>query len=118
MFNFMKSAGANPIVKAMDVPGDELSSLEELFQKTLDEYQQRSSKLSRLTNEAEALNDAPTIDFLHDLEKSSSRMACCYRRFLMKSAAQNARGCAWRKPISTCSTSLTTSITNLQFSSR
>lgn len=29
----MKSAGANPIVKAIDVPGDELTSLEELFRK-------------------------------------------------------------------------------------
>ncbi|MCT6999972.1 ferritin-like domain-containing protein, partial [Salmonella enterica] len=64
---------ANPIVKAIDVPGDELTSLEELFQKTLDEYQQRSSKLSRLTNEAEALNDEPTVDFLHDLEKEQQQ---------------------------------------------
>ena len=63
MFNYM----------AIDVPGDELTSLEELFQKTLDEYQQRASKLSRLTNEAEALNDAPTIDFLHDLEKEQQQ---------------------------------------------
>ncbi len=34
MFNFMKNAGATPIVKAIDVPGEELCSLEELFQKT------------------------------------------------------------------------------------
>ncbi|WP_410751377.1 non-heme ferritin-like protein [Citrobacter sp. U14242] len=73
MFNFMKSAGANPIVKAIDVPGDELTSLEELFQKTLEDYQQRSRTLSRLTDEAEALNDAPTVDFLHDLEKEQQQ---------------------------------------------
>ncbi|MEG2268861.1 MAG: non-heme ferritin-like protein, partial [Acinetobacter sp.] len=39
VFNFLKNAGANPIVKAIDVPGNELNSLEELFQKMLDEYQ-------------------------------------------------------------------------------
>ena len=73
MFNFMKNAGANPIVKAIDVPGDDLTSLEELFQKTLEEYQQRSRTLSRLTDEAEALNDASTVDFLHDLEKEQQQ---------------------------------------------
>lgn len=102
VFNFMKSAGANPIVKAIDVPGDELTSLEDLFQKTLDEYQQRANTLSRLTNEAEALNDAPTVDFLHDLEKSSSRMVCCCKRFLMRFVAPNAPDCVWRKRISIC----------------
>ncbi|WP_252408974.1 non-heme ferritin-like protein, partial [Escherichia coli] len=42
MFNFMKSVGATPIVKAIDVPGEKLNSLEELFQKTMEEYEQRS----------------------------------------------------------------------------
>ena len=69
MFNFMKNAGANPVVKAIDVQGEDLHSLEELFQKTMDDFEQRASTLSQLTNEAEALNDAPTLDFLHDLEK-------------------------------------------------
>lgn len=66
MFNFMKNAGANPVVQAIDVQGEDLHSLEELFQKTIDDYEQRASTLSQLTNEAEALNDAPTLDFLHD----------------------------------------------------
>lgn len=73
MFNFMKNAGANPIVRAIDVPGEELTCLEELFQKTLDEYQQRASTLSRLTDEAKAMNDAPTLNFLHDLEKDQQQ---------------------------------------------
>ncbi|NDO82940.1 ferritin [Citrobacter sp. NCU1] len=73
MFNFMKSTGANPIVKAVDMPGDELTSLEELFQKTLDDYQQRSSTLSSLTSEAKALNDDLTLDFLHDLKKEQQQ---------------------------------------------
>ena len=73
VFNFLKAAGANPVVKALDGINENYSCLEELFQKTLDEYQQRYSKLSRLTNEAEALNDATTIDFLHDLEKEQQQ---------------------------------------------
>lgn len=73
VFNFLKNAGANPIVKAIDVPGNKLNSLEELFQKMLDEYQQRSSTLSHLTDEAEALNDAPTLNFLQDLEKEQQQ---------------------------------------------
>lgn len=73
VFNYMKNAGANPVVQAIDVPGAELTCLEELFQKTLDDYQQRSTTLSRLADEAEALNDAPTLDFLHDLEKEQQQ---------------------------------------------
>ena len=52
MFNFMKSVGATPIVKAIDVPGEKLNSLEELFQKTMEEYEQRSSTLAQLADEA------------------------------------------------------------------
>ena len=55
MFNFMKSVGATPIVKAIDVPGEKLNSLEELFQKTMEE--------------AKELNDDSTVNFLRDLEK-------------------------------------------------
>lgn len=73
MFNFMKNAGATPIVKAIDVPGEDLCSLEELFQKTLEDYQQRASTLSRLADEAKALNDASTLDFLHTLEKEQQQ---------------------------------------------
>ncbi|EET4982794.1 TPA: non-heme ferritin-like protein [Escherichia coli] len=51
MFNFMKSVGATPIVKAIDVPGEKLNSLEELFQKTMEEYEQRSSTLAQLADE-------------------------------------------------------------------
>lgn len=73
MFNFMKNAGANPIVKAIDVPGDKLNSLEELFQKTLEDYEQRANTLARLTDEAKALNDKPTLDFLYELEKEQQQ---------------------------------------------
>ena len=69
MFNFMKSVGATPIVKAIDVPGEKLNSLEELFQKTMEEYEQRSSTLAQLADEAKELNDDSTVNFLRDLEK-------------------------------------------------
>ena len=58
MFNFMKS-----------VPGEKLNSLEELFQKTMEEYEQRSSTLAQLADEAKELNDDSTVNFLRDLEK-------------------------------------------------
>ena len=61
MFNFMKSVGATPIVKAIDVPGEKLNSLEELFQKTMEEYEQRSSTLAQLADEAKELNDDSTV---------------------------------------------------------
>ena len=58
MFNFMKSVGATPIVKAIDVPGEKLK-----------EYEQRSSTLAQLADEAKELNDDSTVNFLRDLEK-------------------------------------------------
>lgn len=98
MFNFMKSVGATPIVKAIDVPGEKLNSLEELFQKTMEEYEQRSSTLAQLADEAKELNDDSTVNFLRDLEKNSSMMACCCKPFLMKCAVRNLRVCAQCRP--------------------
>lgn len=98
MFNFMKSVGATPIVKAIDVPGEKLNSLEELFQKTMEEYEQRSSTLAQLADEAKELNDDSTVNFLRDLEKNSSMMACCCKPFLMKCAVRNLRVCALCRP--------------------
>ena len=40
VFNFLKAAGANPVVKALDGINESYSCLEELFQKTLEEYEQ------------------------------------------------------------------------------
>ena len=99
MFNFMKSVGATPIVKAIDVPGEKLNSLEELFQKTMEEYEQRSSTLAQLADEAKELNDDSTVNFLRDLEKNSSMMACCCKPFLMKCVVRNLRVCALCRPI-------------------
>ena len=47
----------------------QMNSLEELFQKTMEEYEQRSSTLAQLADEAKELNDDSTVNFLRDLEK-------------------------------------------------
>ena len=85
MFNFMKSVGATPIVKAIDVPGEKLNSLEELFQKTMEEYEQRSSTLAQLADEA-------------NWKKNSSMMACYCKPFLMKCAVRNLLVCVLCRP--------------------
>jgi ferritin-like protein 2 len=69
VFDFMKSAGGNPVVKALNMTDSSYSSLEELFQKTLDDYETRFTTLNKLANEAELLQDSATLDFLHDMEK-------------------------------------------------
>lgn len=73
VFDYMKKAGANPIVKARVISDDTCSSLEELFQKTLDEYEQRCTMLKTLTGEAKALNDDTTLDFLRDMRKEQQQ---------------------------------------------
>ena len=49
VFDFMKSSGAWPVVKADEACSAECASLEDLFSKTVADYQQRSSMLSGLT---------------------------------------------------------------------
>jgi len=73
VFDYMKQAGANPIVKARVISDDACSSLEEIFQKTLDEYEQRCSMLKTLAGEAKALNDDTTLDFLRDMRKEQQQ---------------------------------------------
>lgn len=73
VFNFMKAVGANPVVKALDTINDDYSSLEELFQKTLEEYEQRCATLSKLTDEARAQQDTTTLKFLRDMDKEQQQ---------------------------------------------
>lgn len=68
VFEYMKSAGANPIVKATDMRQKNCLSLEDLFQKALDEYAQRCTTLARLTAEATAAEDDTTLLFLKEME--------------------------------------------------
>jgi ferritin-like protein 2 len=73
VFDFMKDAGANPIVQALDAIEDNYTSLEELFQKTLAEYEQRCSTLSTLEDEARALKDNLTLNFLRTMGKEQQQ---------------------------------------------
>lgn len=68
MFNFMKSVGATPSLKPLMFPvKTELSG--RTVPKTMEEYEQRSSTLAQLADEAKELNDDSTVNFLRDLEK-------------------------------------------------
>lgn len=73
VFNFMKAAGANPTVKALDTIDDNYSSLEELFEKTLEQYEQRCSTLNKLADEARAQHDTKTLKFLRDMDKAQQQ---------------------------------------------
>lgn len=73
VFNFMKAVGANPTVKELDAISDDYSSLEELFQKTLDEYEQRCRTLNTLADEAKAQQDCRTLKFLRDMDKEQQQ---------------------------------------------
>lgn len=69
MFDYMKSAGANPVVTTPAAPPAGCSTLEELFEKTLAEYTSRCRILALLTAQADAYGDIETRDFLREMEK-------------------------------------------------
>jgi ferritin-like protein 2 len=73
MFDFMKKSGAWPIIKAVDAPCEECSTLEDLFLKSLEDHHQRCHTLSALTAEAVAAEDSRTLSFLHMLEKEQQQ---------------------------------------------
>ncbi len=64
----------------------------------MEEYEQRSSTLAQLADEAKELNDDSTVNFLRDLEKNSSMMACYRKPFLMKCAVQKLLVCVLYRP--------------------
>jgi len=68
IFNFIKQAGGNPIVGEIETPQSHCDSLEALFQHTLADYQQRSTTLTQLTDEAKAANDYRTLRFLQSVK--------------------------------------------------
>lgn len=91
VFNFLKGAGANPIVKAPDAINGHYSSLEELFRKTLEEYEQRCATLNKLADEARAQHDSATLQFCAIWTKSSSRTAFCLKHWRMSSATRSSQ---------------------------
>ncbi len=68
LFDYMKKAGANPIVGAMSAPNSQCASLEELFQQTLHDNELRSDCLNNLADEAQAVSDSSTLEFLREIE--------------------------------------------------
>ncbi|MEK0248311.1 non-heme ferritin-like protein [Raoultella sp. BAC10a-01-01] len=73
VFDFMKKGGEWPIVKAEGTYRQECSSLEDLFTQTLADYEQRSSLLAGLAEEAKAQSDDSTWRFLTLLEKEQQQ---------------------------------------------
>lgn len=69
IFNFMKQAGGTPIVGTIEAPQSECDSLEALFEKTVEDYQQRCATLTKLTAEATALRDYSTLTFLKTMDQ-------------------------------------------------
>lgn len=67
VFDFMKKSGAWPVVKANQTYRTDCDSLEAVFSMTVADYQQRSSTLSGLTEEAKAQSDEATLRFLTQL---------------------------------------------------
>jgi ferritin-like protein 2 len=73
VFDFMKKAGAYPVVKESKSCEEHCATLEELFIKTLEEHQQRTRTLCALTREAKTLQDDNTLRFLNTLEKEQQQ---------------------------------------------
>lgn len=73
VFDFMKRAGAYPIVKARENHHNDVHTLEELFQRTLEEYHIRHEMLTQLSEEAKAIKDEKTLAFLRELEKAEQQ---------------------------------------------
>ena len=61
------------VVKALDGINESYSCLEELFQKTLEEYEQRCTKLNKLADEAKAQQDIITLKFLRDMDREQQQ---------------------------------------------
>lgn len=105
VFNFMKAAGANPTVKALDTIDDNYSSLEELFEKTLEQYE--TSVAARLTSWPMKPEHNTTPKPLNSYAiwiKRNSRTACCSKRWRTKSITRSRRVYVRNKPTVICLT--------------
>ena len=73
VFDFMKASGATPVLEAIDLCDEDYSTLEALFQRTLEEYEQRHTTLTELTLDAKELKDNSTLNFLQDIKHEQQR---------------------------------------------
>ncbi|MBZ0056754.1 non-heme ferritin-like protein [Leclercia adecarboxylata] len=69
VFDFLKQSGAMPVLKPVDMSDEYCTCLEAVFQRTLEEYEQRCQTLHQLTDEARKMQDISTLNFLNDIEK-------------------------------------------------
>lgn len=64
----------------------------------MEEYEQRSSTLAQLADEAKELNDDSTVNFLRDLEKEQQHDGLLLQTILMKCAVRNLLVCVLCRP--------------------
>ena len=73
VFDFMKQSGATPVLKAIDMSEEAYSTLEAVFQRTIEENEQRQHTLNEIAHDAKALQDNSTLDFLRDINKEQQQ---------------------------------------------
>ena len=73
VFDYLKASGAMPVLKPVEMSEEECHCLEAVFQRTLEEYEQRCLTLNQLTDEARKAKDISTLNFLHDIEKEQQQ---------------------------------------------
>ena len=73
VFDFMKQSGATPVLKAIDMSEEAYSTLEAVFQRTIEENEQRQHTLNEIAHDAKALQDNSTLDFLRDIKKEQQQ---------------------------------------------
>ena len=64
MYEYIKQSGATPVLQEQHARCGEFSTLEDLFEQTVSDYQKRINALTSLTEDAQAANDKSAINFL------------------------------------------------------
>jgi ferritin-like protein 2 len=69
MYEYIKQSGATPVLQEQHARCGEFSTLEDLFEQTVSDYQKRINALTSLTEDAQAANDKSAINFLKRYRK-------------------------------------------------
>lgn len=69
MFEYIKQSGETPVLQEQNAKCSDLATLEDLFEHTVVDYQNRIDSLATLENEAQATNDTEAINFLNTFKK-------------------------------------------------
>ncbi len=69
MYEYIKQSGATPVLQEQHARCGEFSTLEDLFEQTVSDYQKRINALTSLTEDARAANDKSAINFLKRYRK-------------------------------------------------